>query len=294
MAKKKFSMRPEQGEEGILSNADVEIVEACITTWSDAGENALQGGREADDPCGKITFQPEGGDPQAQYFSAGRAARLCPSEDGETPSDEGPFLIPAEGASVKGLNKQTRLWQFLNSLTKPAEGKLKFNSGLIDDSGMDALVGMKLHVMRVPAPQMSSVAKEEGAREQTMLVCHEIYELPGKGKAAKVVKPTRVAKAEEDEEDEKPVKKGKKVEEEEAEDDSSDPVTEEAQTIVVKALKKAGDDGIEKKALVKAIFGAAAKSENRKKIIALVQQDAFLTEGPWSYDDEDEKLTSLE
>lgn len=293
MAKKpKFSMRPEMGEEGLLSNADVRITDAVITTWSDAGERALVGGREANDPCGKITFEPlEGdGEEQVQYLSAGKGNRLAPSEDGEEPAEEGPFLIPVEGSSAKGLNKQSRLYQFLASCSKPASGKLKFDSGILDEKGLTGLVGMELHVLRVPAPQQSSVAKEEGAREHTMLTCHEIYALPGKGKPS----PTRKPK-DEDDEDEAPKKGKKPVKEEKDEDEGEGSVEEETQTLIVKALSKAGEP-MTKDEVVKAIFGAATKSANRKKILAMAQDDDFLggEDAPWEYNAKKGTLTSIE
>lgn len=285
MAKKqaKFSMRPEMAEEGIFgNNVDVTIAEALYCTWDDAGEDALKGGREANDPCAKISFETEDGSSHVQYFSAGKGTRLCPSEDGEEPAESGPFIMPTEDSPAKGLNKQSNAYHLLNSLCKPASGKLKLDSHKLDEVGLKALEGIRCHLVRVPSPNQGSFVQEEGAQPRTIIVVNEIYELGkggGKGTAAKGKPGPKAVKA---------------AKEEEEGDSDSDDMTTEAQTMVVKALAKAGDDGIVKDKLVKAIFAAAAKSANRKEILAMVQEEDFITEGPWLYDEESETLTSAE
>lgn len=286
MAKKRaFSMRPEEGEEGglPLSNDDIRITSAVCTTFGagDAPERMMAGGREADDPCAKIEFEyinesEDAGDPEPLFLSAGKANRLVPSEDGEEPAESGPFFIPAEESKARGLNKNSNLWQFYNSLAKPEAGKLKFDTSLLDEKGIEALVGLELHVRR--APSKNQPEPGSGERERTIVIVSEILSL-GKGKAAK-------AKA----------KKAKDEDEDEADadtDSDADPIDEEAEAIVVKALKKAGDDGIEKDALTKKVFVEVAKSKNKKSILAKLGDDEWLGDDarPWEYDTDSETLT---
>jgi len=297
MAKKKrFSMRPEQAEEGLFGNCWARITGARYTTYGALdNERLIVGNRTTDDPVGVIEFEQDGTDnPVEQYFSCGPATKLVPSEDGEEAAEEGPFLCPAEGSSAVGLSKNSNMYHLLASLAKPAEGKLKFNSALLDDKGIDALIGIYGFWARVPAPRISSVAVEEGARERTMVVCQEIGEL-GKGAKTKG-KPA----PDEDEEEEPAPKKGKidkkfpkAVEEEEPEEEADD-VTAEAQKIVDKALQKAGDAGIKRDQLIKKVFNQVAKSDNRKEILALLKDDDFISDGPWNWDEAEETLTAIE
>jgi len=283
-------MRPENAEAGILSNADIMITSARYCLAQEAGEQYVTQGREAEDPVAELGYvylddDHEPIEPEEEirpiYLSAGKAARLVPSEDGEEPAEEGPFLVPAEDSKAKGLSDQCNVYHFLKSCKGPAEGKLRLDTAVLDDKGIPALVGLKLHILRVPAPGRTTV--EEGARERTILTCHEIYALPKGVKGGKAVVPG---------------KKAKEREEEEAGgggDEGEDSVETEAQALVVAALEKAGKKGIEKDAVVKAIFTAAAKSPNRKKIIALAQDEDFLSDddAPWNYDADDEKLTAI-
>ncbi len=296
MAKKqkKFSMRPEAGEEGLFGNVEATIAKAFYGTYGEHGEERMiVGNRAAEDPCAVIEFEVEGVDDNpVQFLSCGKAARVVPSDDNESEANEGPFLVPAEGSQAKGLSKQSNMWHFLNSLEKPAEGKLKFDTRPLDEIGLDALVGLRAFFVRVPAAKIG-----EDSPDRTMLVCERIEELPGKKKAgsSKVVSIKKKAGDEEEEEEEEPTpKKKSKAKPRDEEEEEGDEVKEEAQAIVVKALEKAGEGGIEKGQLVKKIFGAASKSENRKEIVAYAQDEDFLKEGPWNYDEDSETLTALE
>lgn len=300
--KRKFSMRPENAEAGILSNADIVITGARYCRASEAGEQYVTQGREAEDPVAELSYQllDDDKDPVESeeeirpiYLSAGKAARLVPSEDGEEPAEEGPFLVPAEDSKAKGLSDQCNVYHFFKSCKSPAEGKLQFDTAILDEKGIPALVGMKLHILRVPSPNRGGGAiPEDGTRERTILTCQEIYALP-KGKAGLKKKPAEEAETEEE------TPKGKKAKAEPEADadegDQGDDVETEAQGLVVAALEKAGKKGIEKSAVTQTIFSAAAKSPNRKKIIALAQSDDFLTDddAPWNYDADKERLTSL-
>lgn len=282
MAKKpKFSMRPEQAEEGLFGNVRAKIVDAFYGTYGEHAPENLSASRttgDPDDPCGVIEFEQEGVDDNVkQFFSCGSCQRLVPSEDNETQSNEGPFVIPAEGSPAHGINKSTRMYSLLSSLSKPAEGKLKFNSALLDEVGLKALIGIEGFWARVPAPLLSSVAVEEGATEKSMLICREIFELPTKGAGAK---------------------KGKAKDEKESaksEPEGDDDVKTEAQGIVVSVLEAAGEKGVARKDLVKKCFNGYAKSKNRRAIIELLQDEEFASDddAPWSYDEKEERLTEI-
>lgn len=281
MAKRQFSMRPEAAEEGLWGNKEARIASAIYGTYGEHGTEAmLVGDRSAEDPVGVIEFDPENDEeePTKVFFSCGSAERLVPSEDGDEPASEGPFLCPPEGSQAKGLNKGTRMYSLLASISKPKDGKLKFNSAILDEKGLDALIGLKGYWARVPAPRMSSIAADEDSQPKTMIVCERIIELPAsKGKKAKVK-----AEAEDEAEDESPKKKKAKPEKEEESEESD--VTTEAQAMVVNALEKAGSKGIKADLLFKKVFAELAKSENKKEIIALLKDEDFLADGPWTVD----------
>lgn len=304
--KRKFSMRLADAEDGFLSNADVTIKEAHFGTWQEAGEKALVNGREADDPQLTIVFEGEDGQEfRPERFGAGKAARLVPSEDGEEPAEEGqgPFLIPAEDSKAAGLHKQSTAYQFLASLVKPAKGKLKLSDDAWGDKGTEALVGMRIHVVRVPDPrQARGTALAEGEKERTILVCDEIYELGGSGKAGKSAKPKK-ARADDDDEDENPKRKKKPAEddddddagdEDEAEGGDEDASTE-AEKVVVKMLEKAGGS-LAISALAKKSFSLIAKSANKGEILELFQDEDWIGDDdrPWNVNAKKQTIESVE
>jgi hypothetical protein len=283
MAKRKsraISLRAKDAEEGLLSDADITITEAIWTTWAQADERALVGGREAEDPALKLTLEPDEGDTLEQFLSAGKANRVVPSDDGEDEADEGEFLIPAEGSSARGMSKSCNAFIFLQSAAKPAEGKLKFPEEKYDD-GISCLEGLRCHVLRVPQPKRSGLPTEEGERERTVLTVREIYELPGGKKAGRK---TSRRKTEEPDDDDT------------GEDEGGDEVTEKAQGIVVKVLDK-HPKGLSTDALVKAAFPFASKAgKDRKDILELIQDEDFLgdDDAPWEYNARRNRITPIE
>lgn len=286
MAKPKVSLRPSDAETGLLSDEDVTIVDALFTTWQDAGENALVGGREGDDPCLKLVLEREDSEdeePYVQYLSAGKANRLVPSEDGEEEADEGPFVAPAEGSNAKGLGDSCNANIFLKSAVKPANGKLKLSEAALDNGVRDALSGMRCHLLRVPQPKRAGlpVDEDEEQRQHTVLTVSEIYELPGKKTKAprtkagtkKKVKTRTKPEPEEEEEEE---------EEEEGGDDAA---VEKAEEIITSILESKGE--VKVTALAKLVFPKASKAGALKKeILALVKDQYFLGEEdrPWMFD----------
>lgn len=288
MAKRKkgaLSIRPSEAEEGLLSDADVTITTSIWSTWGAADERALVGGREAEDPALKLVLDPDEGDELEQFLSAGKANRAVPSEDGEDEAEEGDFIIPAEGSGARALSKSTNAYIFLNSLCSPAEGKLKFPEAKLDD-GISSLEGLHCHVTRVPQPKRGGLPTEEGERERTVLVVHEIYELPkgisgARGGSKK--KTTRRSKPEPEEE-------------EEEEEGGEDELSEKAQAIVVKVLDK-HPKGVTTDGLVKGAFPFAAKmGKARKDILELIQDEDFLgdDDAPWEYNSRRNKITPIE
>lgn len=281
---KRISNRPSQAEEGggLPSDFDAVIKEARYTTWEEAGPKALVGGRDADDPALMLVLEMEDETERNEFLSAGKANRVQPGEDGE-------FLVPAEGLdddkAPSGLSASSNANIFLTSVVKA-----DFDEDKLDE-GISSLAGIKAHFVRVPQPKREGVARAEGdapKRPPTVLTISEIYPDKKAGKKAGAgAKPAAKAT-------------GKKAVEPEADDEDAaegDEVTEAAQAVVAELLEDPKfKKGIPKAKLFTAVFNKLSKDKapNKKEIVALVQDEDFLGDGPWTYDAEAELLTAAE
>lgn len=111
-----------------------------------------------------------------QYFSAGDVRFFAPSTDGNVQASAGPFLVPLE--SKAQMNKNTNAAMFLASLVNCGFPEARLNG----DLGIDAaLVGTKMHVVQVNAPERKGLIKTgaQANKQQTVLVVSKLLAMPG-------------------------------------------------------------------------------------------------------------------
>ena len=197
---------------------------------------------------------------QIQHFSAGSLDRFVPSDDGLC-------AVPAEGQDdTILLIKTTNALLFITSLTDSGFPKDK----IADEE--DVFEGTEVHIRQVPRPKLRGIDRE-GDAAKTILAVTKIHKLPwekkskGKGKAA--------------------ASKGKaKAEPEEASSDIADKAVE-----TVMAAVTSSENGIVKKDLLVEAFKSLSKDEDRTAVVRLIKDDAWLADGPWTYDEETETIS---
>lgn len=297
----RVSLKPSEaeagGQFGFPVGSTVVIDEAQFTTWAEAGESALKGGREADDPALKIVGTVDGEDDARPpvFLGAGKAARTVPSDDGE-------FLEKAEGASTQAISESTNIKIFFDSIfykdkTSPAfkkHGKMAVQEDVLEDGITAALVGLKFVV--------GSFTPEgtfgDGAKRKPVPIAEEIIEKPT-GKPAKAAGKKAKAKAkpaaddddDDDDADDEPVAKkkagaGKKK----ASDEPSDEVVAAAEKGMIKALKDPKNrKGILATKAYTAVFAKVKEEDEADAIMELIQDDDWMSDDdrPWSKDDDD-------
>lgn len=205
-----------------------------------------------------IFESPDFSEDQVQHFSAGSLDRF-------EPSDDGLCAVPAEGQDdTILLIKTTNALLFITSLTDSGFPKDK----IADE--VDVFEGTEVHIRQVPRPKLRGIDRE-GDAQKTILAVTKIHKLPwekkgkGKGKAAS---------------------KSKKAEPEEASSDITDKAVE-----TVMAAVTASENGIVKKDLLVEVFKAMAKDEDRTAVVRLIKDNAWLSDGPWTYDEETETIS---
>lgn len=214
-------------------------------------------------PVWVLTLQPEDGEPFDLIESCGNIRRVVPSDDGS-------FLAQAEGSSALGMSNSCKAFHLLASMIECEESvDAKANEDI------SSLEGMKWHLLRKPAPKSwAGLAEPEPgadgrkARPRTIETCTEIHSLPWKGKGGKASAPAKG--------------KGKAKPEPEPEGDDA---STEAETIVDAIVKEKGT--VKAASLYKLAQGAAKKSDNKDKIIELLQDDEWLghDDRPWLMED---------
>lgn len=298
---------------GLPDDLDVTFSEpVCrLASTSDYNEDDDDGVPVLSIPC-----TPDEGDPFTIHLSAGKADRMVPNEDGTG-------FVPAEDSHAKGISKSTNLYHFLKSLDDAGFPKDKLRS-----EGITIIDGLYCHLLRVPQPKRRGLAAaDEEETSRTMPSITEIHKLPWekgskKKPAGKKAKAEPEPEEEEDEDEEEETAKldkkfpkvGKKKaaptdedededeeeeadEEEEEEADSSD-YTKEAEKAILKALKEpaAAKKGIAKDDVYNAAFQKLKTHPQRKKVLALIQEDDWISDDdrPWFYNDKMERITATE
>jgi hypothetical protein len=256
MAKKMrgASLNPDDAGAGGLAIDDVD----CTIQECRFVDDFDYGGKVSPMPLSlRVTFSSEAfAEPQVQHFSAGSLDRFVPSDDGLVAE-------PAEGQDQDILLiKTTNALLFITSLTDNGFPKDK----IADE--VDVFEGTDVHVRQIPRPKMRGIDKE-GGPEKTILAVTKIHKLPwekkGKGK------------------------KGGKAKKEETVEASAE-ISEKALEVVMAAVS-ASDNGILKKDLLVEVFKAMAKDEDRTAVVNLIKKGDFLSEGPWTYDEDTETLS---
>lgn len=162
----------------------VTVTEFCATTWDDAGESALKGGRNADDPCIKVVGEIEGQDaPATEYFGNGKGR----GENGRQPTSDGEFFEPTSDDSTveAGISGGSNTDHFLKSIFGDPAGKTELDrkphgkhtpdEEMLND-GFSALVGLVFRVGKKVVDRPGLTGKS-----RPISIVEEIIELPGKG-----------------------------------------------------------------------------------------------------------------
>lgn len=149
---------------GLLDDVDVTITNAAFLMWDYDGTVAVPV------PALGVTMRLPGeeSDPDPakdhdQYYSCGKTEDFAPNT-------EGTGLVPI--GTKTGLNNSSNGGLFIASLINIGVPKTLFDSGNIQ-----SIVGIKMHVNRVPAPE-GRQARPDG-RKPEILVATKLISLPG-------------------------------------------------------------------------------------------------------------------
>lgn len=199
-----------------------------------------------------------------QYYSLGNARDWQPSDDGTQ-------LVAIGNAT--GIRATSNGGMFLKALVDAG-----FPADKLGDD-ITVLDGLQAHVIRVPVPERAGIAKSKKQKDReekygppTLLIVSEIITLPWEKAKAKGAPKKAAAKGKA-----KAKAKGKKTGEE------SGGADEKAVETVMAIL--AEDGTVAKKDLPAKIFQAMKTDPDRNEVIKLVFDDAFLSNGPWGYED---------
>lgn len=290
----RISLRPSDKEQGggafnIAPGSECEITDAEFTTWRDAGESALKGGREADDPCIKLVMDvKDADDPKVVHLGLGKANRLQPSRDGE-------FLEPADGSSAKGLPDGANGTIFMESLTDTkAHGKKALPEEAFDDGVRKALVGLRfLSGSVVPKREFSDDGDGRQRKgNRPTLIAEEILELPGSSSKSSSRssskkdedRPSRGSKKDEDE-DTRGKKRGGKDDDEDEEE-----VVEQAVMGLLEENPKYRK-GLPFGDAYRAVYAVVKKREDAEKLVDTYVQDEKWMQSkkrPWGVDEKND------
>lgn len=282
MAKeRRASSNPDKAESGgnlgFPAGAVVTLTAASYTTWEEAGESALKGGREADDPALKLVGDIEGGEDDVEHFlGAGKAERLQPSKDGE-------YLIIPEGSNATGLSNSCNTFHFLESACdSKAHGKLAVDKDAIDER-ISTLVGLKFVAgKKVIEREFDNDGGNRGKPRPTLVV----EEIVAKGKGS-----TKSKKKDEDEDEEEEApargKKGKGK----SDDDDAEKQAEKA-VLDVLALPKYRK-GLPRDRAFNAVYNLVKGEDNHKEITEFVNDDDWISDSdrPWNFDSDEQLIT---
>ena len=253
-------------EGGLLDDADVSIADAAFLMWDYDGKVNPAA------PALGITLKTDDGKDHDEYLSAGKAEYFVPNEDGSG-------LVPVGDKTA--LNNNCNAAIFLASLISigvPVE--------LLASGNIKAIIGMRLHINRVPAPERPGLAQQDPNKKRTNLVATKLLSLPGEAAPAKpalgmsktatggVKAPVPAAKA--------PVAAAP------APAAASDELTAETTGYVIQVLGEAGGT-VARKAISPKVFAAAKAggSADPASVMKLAFTEDFLMsagDGAWTFD----------
>lgn len=243
---------------GLLDDANVTILEADYCMFD------YQGKAASPVPALHIKMKDEDGEEHDQYWSCGNADSFRPTEDGT-----GLDPIGRRSTLVKTANAALFFtWLF---------GKADFPMDKIsdDERGIGVLVGMECHVVRVKGNTKMKRKDSRGEdQDLEVLVIDEISTFPWDATSAAKGKAKAAAKG-------KAATKTATKTATKAAATGVDP--EEVQGIIMEVLAEKG--GTEKKAqLLPAVFKKIQGRKDVQAILGMLNNDEFLTSGPWSYE----------
>ncbi len=200
----------------------------------------------------RVKVKSEDGTDYTMHYSVGDPKDFAPSEDGESPADEGPFVISLGERTA--LSKSSNFHLFLSNLV---------NAGFPESKiGADARVfeGMQAFMIAIPEPKRTGLARPtpaEGARERLISVPQTVIKLPWE-KVAKKTTGAATATA-------KTAPAGKAA--------PSPAVIKETIDFI---MSKMGDESsIERSDVASAVYSDLGKNPNREAIAAAVYHPAL-------------------
>lgn len=299
--RKRASFKPSEAESGgkigFPAGATVTVTEAEWTTWGEAGENALKGGRKADDLALKIVGDVKGADePMSEYLGAGKAERgIVPSRDGE-------FLELEDDATATSLNDSCNAKVFLDSFLLPSDaakqkkseaykrhGKAAVPEDLCDDGISTATVGMVFVAGRIVVDRVFDDNQDRKSRP--VLVVEEIVKQP-KGSAGGGGGKSKRDADEDTDEDTAPAR-GKKAAR--GDDDDAD-AEKAAEKAGLEALdNKKYRDGLPLDKAFSAVYNIVKDDDNQKEITAFFEDEKWIksADRPWGYNNKTDSLEAV-
>lgn len=240
---------------GGLSEGDVTITEA-IFEMSEEGEYGSSAQL-------KVTFTDDDEKEYQKWYNVGKSKYVIVNDEGE--------LESADDDKEYSLSLKSAAGKFFVAMENCG-----FPSSLLDDEGLAALVGIKVHVEQVP-----SGTKGKDGQDKTIVLPTKILDgLKGKkaGKAAAAKPATKTGK---------PASKKAAVDEDE-EGDAMDAAKE-----TLRAILGDVEAPITLKALQGKAFTAVKKHPQKKEIIALLGDADFLgLEDGWVFDADEETVAA--
>jgi hypothetical protein len=259
------SLKPSKQEKGgLLDDADVTLQTVRFVLWD------YQGAIDTPVPALFAEMVTDDGASFNQYYSAGDAKHLEPSEDGLR-------LLNKPGSKREGLNDNTNAAAFLASIVSAG-----FPEDQIDET-VDVFDGLKCHVNRVAQKERKGLinpAQADGSKRQsTVLLVSSIISLPGETKKVAGKKGAAPAAA----------VKGKPVAAAAAPAKSAGTeLYEEADELIVGLLTedRYAESGVPKARLSVEALKALKGNANSRAIMGFITKDEYLTseDRPFAYD----------
>lgn len=285
---------------GLATDFRGKITEAAYVKWD------YEGAIEQPVLAARLTIHPEEGEDIVQHWSAGDLSAFVPGDEDGDEADEGAY--PVRVGKRPEMNNNTNFAHLMKSIIESGEaakGKPFTRKNLT--SSIECLVGLDAHWDRVPQQKRSGMTEQlsgedEGddapkrrVNKKDILVVTEVFgydpdgedEAPkGKSNAAKNAKPKTKPVKDEDE-DEEEADEVDETEVEEADDDEEtevSPLDAKLDTVIAKALKKAGGS-LKKGKLASLVLAAYADDPKGKaKAVPRCSEEEFLADDARSWD----------
>lgn len=270
------SLRPsdQQAGGGLIDDVDVVLLSLRFVEWNYGGKI------ETPVPALYVKMQDAEGEEHEQYFSAGDAKFLMPSEDGLQ-------ILNRPGSNRSGLNDNANASIFIASIV---------NAGFPEDkitNSIDCFEGLVAHVKRIAQPKRGGLINPGGGkpgREATVLTVESILSLPWEKSKLPTAAPkgapaTKAAAGKPNGQAGKPAAAPAKAATSGAALDPALVEKADGKILELLADERFGD-GIPKKSLSTEIFRVLNGDSDRKAIMGFVLKDEYLTrdDAPFNFD----------